>query len=57
MVKPGNLSEFLKTSADPVRYPQFGGLLNKETQETLEVRFSSSEETITQLYSGGGGGN
>jgi len=42
MVKPGTV--------DPGRYPQFGGLLNKETEKRLGIHFSTSSEIITRLY-------
>jgi len=42
MVKPGTV--------DTSRYPQFGGLLNKETEKNLEIHFSSSSQIITHLY-------
>lgn len=42
MVKPGTV--------DPVRYPQFGGLLNRETEKRLGIRFSSTRETVARLY-------
>ncbi len=50
MVKSGSLSDFLKTVSDSTRYPQFGGLLNKETENRLGMRFSSSREIIDRLY-------
>ena len=43
MVKPGTV--------DPTRYPQFGGLLNQETEKRLGVHFSTSAEIVTRLYS------
>lgn len=42
MVKPGTV--------DTTRYPQFSGLLNKETERRLGTYFSSSSEIITRLY-------
>ncbi len=42
MVKPGTV--------DTTRYPQFGGLLNKETEKNLGIHFSSSNEIIAHLY-------
>lgn len=42
MIKPGTV--------DPTRYPQFGGLLNKETEKRLQIHFSSSSEIVTRLY-------
>lgn len=42
LVKPGTV--------DPARHPQFGGLLNHQTQELLGVKFSSSAATISRLY-------
>ena len=44
MIKPG--------SVDTTRYPQFGGLLNKETEKRLGILFSSSNEIVTRLYGG-----
>ena len=43
MVKPGK--------TDPTRYPQFGGLLNQETEKRLGIHFSSTKEIIDRLYS------
>lgn len=42
LIKPGTV--------DPTRYPQFGGLTNKETENRLGVHFSSSSEIIVRLY-------
>lgn len=44
MVKPGTV--------DPVRYPQFGGLLNKETEKRLGIHFSSTPVIVNRLYGG-----
>ncbi len=43
-VKPGTV--------DTTRYPQFGGLLNQETEKHLGVKFSSSAEIVSHLYGG-----
>lgn len=53
MVKPGNVIGYLKTSDDPTRYHIYGGLLNKNTQRILGVRFSSSQAIIERLYGRG----
>ncbi len=42
MVKPGKV--------DPTRYPQFGGLLNQETEKRLGIHFSVSSEIVTHLW-------
>ena len=42
MVKPGK--------TDPTRYPQFGGLLNQETEKHLGIHFSTSAEIVARLY-------
>ena len=53
-VKPTNLDEFIKnTNSSEVRYPKFGGLLTKKTQETLGIKFSSSREIIDKLVKQG----
>ncbi len=50
MVKPGLVVEFLKKNNDPTRYPQFGGLSVKATEEKLGVKFSTYKEIIQRLY-------
>ena len=42
MVKPGK--------TDPTRYPQFGGLLNQETEKHLGIHLSVSSEIVTHLW-------
>lgn len=50
IVKPGSLDEFLKTAADPTRYPKFGGLLVKKTETALGVRYSDSASIVKKLH-------
>ncbi|MFH1971167.1 MAG: sugar nucleotide-binding protein [Patescibacteria group bacterium] len=53
-VKPTTLDEFIKnTNSSKVRYPKFGGLLTKKTQETLGIKFSSWKEIIDELVKQG----
>lgn len=42
MIKPGSLTA--------TRYPQFGGLLNQQTGQSLGICFSSSNEIIDRFY-------
>ena len=50
MVKPGSLAEFLKTTSNPTRYPRFGGLANRATQEKLGVKISTAAAIVDRLY-------
>jgi dTDP-4-dehydrorhamnose reductase len=48
-VKPSSLDEFLKTVDNPVRYPKYGGLKVKKTEEMLGIKNSSSKEIVDKL--------
>lgn len=49
IVRPALYSDFLKTTGNPVRYPQFGGLKIKKTEEKLGLKFSTWKEIINKL--------
>ncbi len=52
-VKSGSIIEFLKTQSNPNRYPVYGGLKTKKTEEALEMHFSSWQ-TIVEMLIGQG---
>lgn len=52
-LREGSLVEFLKTQANPNRYPILGGLDVAITQEKLGVRFSNWKEVVDHLISQG----
>ncbi len=52
-VKSASIQEFLKTQSNPNRYPVWGGLKTKITEDTLELHFSSWQ-TVIELLIGQG---
>lgn len=48
VVRKSSITEFIK-GKDPRRYPQFGGLKNDDTQEALQMDFSTWEEVLELL--------
>lgn len=52
-VKSASIHEFLKTQANPNRYPVWGGLKTKITEDALDIHFSSWQ-TIVELLIGQG---
>ena len=53
VVTPSLLSDFLKTTANPVRYPMFGGLKVEKTEKILGMKFSTWRGIIDQLVEQG----
>ncbi len=52
-VKSSSILEFLKNQSNPSRYPIYGGLKTKNTEEALEMHFSSWQ-TIVEMLIGQG---
>lgn len=52
-VKSASLDEFLKTAANSVRYPKYGGLESNNTAQKLELKFSTCKEIIDNLIGQG----
>lgn len=48
-VQPSSLSEFLKSTDNSVRYPQFGGLLAKTTQQVLGLKYDNWQAMVDEL--------
>lgn len=48
-----SIMEFLKTAANPTRYPIYGGLSVDKTQKVLDFKFSTWKEVIDKLVSQG----
>ncbi len=53
VIKSASIAEFLKTQANPNRYPVWGGLKTVLTEEALETHFSTWQ-TIVELLIGQG---
>ncbi|HCX25292.1 MAG: DTDP-4-dehydrorhamnose reductase [Candidatus Collierbacteria bacterium GW2011_GWB1_45_35] len=53
VIKSISVHEFLKTQTNPNRYPVWGGLKTKITEETLDLHFSSWQ-TVVELLLGQG---
>ncbi len=52
-LKSWSIDEFFATGASPVRYPKFGGLSVKGTEEKLKMKFSTWREIIDKLVEQG----
>lgn len=53
-VKPIALDEFIKsTGSPPVRYPKYGGLRVKESEQKLGINFSTTRQIVDKLISQG----
>ncbi len=51
VVIASSLDEFLKTVDNPVRYPKFGGLKVRKTEETLGIKFKTWREMVDEFVS------
>jgi len=52
-VSPSLLEDFLKTVDNPVRYPKYGGISVKKSEERLGIKYSTCREIIDRLISQG----
>lgn len=53
VIKAWSIIEFLKTQSNPNRYPIYGGLKTKKTEDALETHFSTWQ-TVVELLIGQG---
>lgn len=49
VVKASSLTDFLKNTDNPVRYPKYGGLKTIKTQEKLGMKFKTWQEMVDML--------
>ena len=52
-LKSSSVVEFLKTQTNPARYPVWGGLKTKKTEDILETHFSTWQTVIDYLVADG----
>jgi len=52
-IKSTSVHEFLKTQSNPNRYPVYGGLKTKKTEEELDIHFSSWQTVVEHLLGQG----
>ncbi|KKT83465.1 MAG: dTDP-4-dehydrorhamnose reductase [Microgenomates group bacterium GW2011_GWC1_44_9] len=53
IIKACSVHDFLKTQTNPNRYPIYGGLKTKRTEEVLDIHFSSWQTIIENLIGQG----
>ncbi|OGD83324.1 hypothetical protein A2572_04630 [Candidatus Collierbacteria bacterium RIFOXYD1_FULL_40_9] len=52
-LKPSSVVEFLKTQGPAYRYPLYGGLKSKQTEEILDLHFSTWQTVVENLVGEG----